>query len=141
MSSEKEDAKNSKISTENESVKHESDWFHRLNPLLDKSVSPTRSHFMFSAASMFALIELEKIPESEIQNLLLDGFRMEDLTKKWDVLSLADFIDKVSVMAFSKHIRHFVEVVKSTDAPDEVKAEIIDKIMNQDLRKSWEETD
>lgn len=136
-----EDVKNSKISSENETVKNESAWFHRLNPLLDKSVSPTRSHFMFSAASMYALIELEKIPESEIQNLLLDGFKMEDLTKKWDVLSLADFIDKVSVMAFSKHIRHFVEVVKSTDASDEVKVEIIDKIMNQDLRKSWEETD
>src|SRR5699024_3489534 len=114
-----EDVKNSKISSEDETVKNESAWFQRMNPLHDKSVSPTLIRLMISAALMYALIELDEIPESEIQNLLLDSFKMEDLTKKWDVLSLADFIDKVSVMAFSKHIRYFVEVVKSTDASDE----------------------
>jgi hypothetical protein len=114
-------------------------WFVRLRDLLNQKQSYTRKQFMRLATYWYVLIEMEGYTEKEVIDVLSnDKDKMQEIVKKRNVKSLSDFIEKVHYIASTKQIEHFVKIIKSSSkASDEVKNELIDKLLGSNILDTW----
>lgn len=113
-------------------------WFQRLRSLLKEDIVKSRKHFMKVATYWYVLIEYEGYSEDEVVNVLAqDGFKMNEIIDNWNVESLSSFIEKVYYIASTKQIEYFVYLIQQSSASDEIKAELIDSVMNSNMIDTW----
>lgn len=113
-------------------------WFQRLRSLINEDVVKSRKHFMKIATYWYVLIEYEGYSEDEVVNVLAqDGFKMNEIIDNWNVESLSSFIEKIYYIASTKQIEYFVYIIKESSASDEIKAELIDSVMNSNMIDTW----
>lgn len=113
-------------------------WFQRLRTLLKEDVVKSRKHFMKIATYWYVLIEYEGYSEDEVVNVLAqDGFKMNEIIDNWNVESLSSFIEKIYYIASTKQIEYFIVLIKQSSASEEVKAELIDSVMNSNMIDTW----
>ena len=117
-------------------------WFVRLNDLLKENVGKSRQDYIKVCAYWYILIEVEGYTEKQIMDeLAQDGFKMNEIKEKWNVDSIAGFIERVHYIASAKQINHFVKIIKQSSATNEVKDEIIRTLMNEDIIETWNNDD
>lgn len=113
-------------------------WFVRLRDLLEENVGKSRQHYLKVCAYWYILIELEGYSEEQIINELSSHKdQMKSIMEKWDVDSLAGFIERVHYIASARQINHFIEIVKNSSASEAAKKEIVDTIINEDIIETW----
>lgn len=129
-----------KAATNEKINKFENDfWFVRLRDLIKKDFSKTRKQFMRLATNWYILIEIEGYSEQEvIDELVNDKSKMADIIEKRNVKQLADFIEKVHYIASTKQIEHFIKIIKTSSASEEVQQELIEKLFTENILDTWE---
>src|SRR5699024_3643370 len=89
-------------------------------------------------AYWYILIEFEGYSEEQIINELSSHKdQMKSIMEKWDIDSLAGFIERVHYIESARQINHFIEIVKNSSASEAAKKEIINTINNEDIIEKW----
>ena len=113
-------------------------WFKRLRDLIHNDQAKTRKQFMRLATYWYVLIEFEGYSEEEVVQVLASNkSKMKEIVEKWNVKHFSDFIEKVHYIASTKQIEHFVKIIKSSSATDEVKEELINKLLTSNILDTW----
>src|SRR5699024_9941440 len=101
--------------------------------LLEENVGKSRQHYLKVCAYWYILIEFEGYSEEQIINELSSHKdQMKSIMEKWDVDSLAGFIERVHYIASARQINHFIEIVKNSTESEEDKKEIVETITKED---------
>lgn len=113
-------------------------WFKRLRDLIHNDQAKTRKQFMRLATYWYVLIEFEGYSEEEVVQVLASNkSKMKEIVEKWNVKHFSDFIEKVHYIASTKQIEHFIIIIKNSSATDEVKEELINKLLTSNILDTW----
>ncbi|PNN29645.1 hypothetical protein AL503_002360 [Staphylococcus haemolyticus] len=113
-------------------------WFKRLRDLIHNDQAKTRKQFMRLATYWYVLIELEGYSEEEVVQVLASNkSKMKEIVEKWNVKHFSDFIEKVHYIASTKQIEHFINIIKNSSATNEVKEELINKLLTSNILDTW----
>lgn len=113
-------------------------WFKRLRDLIHNDQAKTRKQFMRLATYWYVLIEFEGYSEEEVVQVLASNkSKMKEIVEKWNVKHFSDFIEKVHYIASTKQIEHFINIIKNSSATNEVKEELINKLLTSNILDTW----
>lgn len=113
-------------------------WFVRLKDLLQQEACTSRKHFIKLATYWYILIELEGYSEEDVTlNLSQDKDKLKEIMERWNLENFSGFVERVYYIASTKQIKSFIQIVKTSSASDEIKEEIINKVLEKDIIETW----
>ena len=131
-------------------------WLPKLKSILHSDVGRSRPRYMLAVSFYYAIAQLEKIPEDQLQFLYnsFTGFKgadeasvmginhvneqVESLAQKWEVDQMADFVDKVSLVSATNVIAGIAAIIRQNESlSDEQKDQLIQDIYLKDIMNMW----
>lgn len=113
-------------------------WLQDLLKLTTTDVSESRNHFLLLSAWMYASEQLEGLSPEESAQIMQDGFKVEDIMKKWNVDSLAEFLDAVSLLSSMRIIEYIRHIIGTSDLFDTDKQKLLKPILEMNINDTWD---